>query len=108
MSPLGLGAIGGVVVLLLAVVVMRRRRAAEDEDPLYTVMSADDAGAAVSMDDAYPGDRSRSATARAVVARPVRAGRLRGRVGAGLQAERDRTPASSRSGSVPASQSPSP
>jgi hypothetical protein len=54
MSPIGLGAIGGVVVLLLAIVVMRRRRGAEDEDPLYTVMSADDASAAVSMDDAYP------------------------------------------------------
>ena len=54
MSPIGMGAIGGVVVLLLAVVVMRRRRASEDEDPLYAVMSADDAGAAVSMDDAYP------------------------------------------------------
>jgi hypothetical protein len=53
MSPIGLGAIGA-VVLLLAIVVLRRRRSAEDEDPLYTVMSADDAGAAVSMDDAYP------------------------------------------------------
>jgi hypothetical protein len=54
MSPIGMGAIGGVALLLLAIVVMRRRRAAEDEDPLYTVMSADDAGAGVSMDDAYP------------------------------------------------------
>jgi hypothetical protein len=53
LSPIGLGAIAA-VVLLLAIVVLRRRRAAEDEDPLYTVMSADDAGAAVSMDDAYP------------------------------------------------------
>jgi hypothetical protein len=54
LSPIGMGAIGAVVLLLLVVVVMRRRRGAEDEDPLYTVMSADDAGAAVSMDDAYP------------------------------------------------------
>jgi hypothetical protein len=53
MSPMGLAAIGG-VVLLLAIVVMRRRRGAEDDDPLYTVMSADDAGAGVSMDAAYP------------------------------------------------------
>ncbi len=53
MSPIGLGAIGA-VVLLLAIVVMRRRRSAEDEDPLYTVMSADDAGVGVSMDAAYP------------------------------------------------------
>jgi hypothetical protein len=53
MSPIGLAAIGG-VVLLLAIVVMRRRRGAEDDDPLYTVMSADDAGAGVSMDAAYP------------------------------------------------------
>lgn len=53
MSPIGLAAIGG-VVLLLAIVVLRRRRGAEDDDPLYTVMSADDAGAGVSMDTAYP------------------------------------------------------
>lgn len=53
MSPIGLGAIGA-TVLLLAIVVLRRRRSNEDEDPLYTVMSADDAGAVVSMDDAYP------------------------------------------------------
>jgi len=53
LSPIGLAVIGG-VVLLLAVVVMRRRRAAEDDDPLYTVMAADDAGAGVSMDAAFP------------------------------------------------------
>lgn len=58
MSPVGLGAIGA-VVLLLAIVVLRRRRSNEDEDPLYTVMSADDAGAAVSMDDAYPATEAR-------------------------------------------------
>ena len=56
-SPMGLAVIGG-VVLLLAIVVMRRRRAAEDDDPLYTVMSADDAGAGVSMDSAYPADEA--------------------------------------------------
>jgi hypothetical protein len=56
-SPMGLAVIGG-VVLLLAIVVMRRRRAAEDDDPLYTVMSADDAGAGVSMDAAYPVDEA--------------------------------------------------
>jgi hypothetical protein len=58
MSPIGLAVIGG-VVLLLAVVVIRRRRAAEDDDPLYTVMSADDAGAGVSMDAAYPADAAK-------------------------------------------------
>jgi hypothetical protein len=44
-SPMGMAAIGGAVVLLLAIVVMRRRRAAQDEDPLYTVMSAEDQSA---------------------------------------------------------------
>lgn len=53
MSPIGLAVIGG-VVLLLAIVVIRRRRSAEDEDPLYTVMAADDAGVGVSMDAAFP------------------------------------------------------
>lgn len=53
LSPIGLAVIGG-VVLLLAIVVMRRRRAAEDDDPLYTVMAADDAGAGISMDAAFP------------------------------------------------------
>jgi hypothetical protein len=43
-SPMGLGAIGAVVLLIGVVFVMRRRRASEDEDPLYTVMSAEDAG----------------------------------------------------------------
>ncbi len=57
MSPMGLAVIGG-AVLLLGIVVMRRRRAAEDEDPLYTVMSADDAGAGVSMDAVYPGEEA--------------------------------------------------
>lgn len=45
-SPLGIGAIGAAVLALGAIVVMRRRRANEDEDPLYTVMSAEDAGMA--------------------------------------------------------------
>jgi len=44
-SPLGLGVIGAAVLLLGLIVVMRRRRGGEDEDPLYTVMSAEDAGA---------------------------------------------------------------
>ena len=44
-SPLGLGVIGAAVLLLGSIVVMRRRRGGEDEDPLYTVMSAEDAGA---------------------------------------------------------------
>jgi hypothetical protein len=57
MSPMGLAVIGG-AVLLLGIVVMRRRRAAEDDDPLYTVMSADDAGAGVSMDAVYPGEEA--------------------------------------------------
>jgi hypothetical protein len=46
-SPMGLGVIGAAVLLLGTVVVMRRRRALDDEDPLYTVMAAEDAGAPV-------------------------------------------------------------
>lgn len=46
-SPMGLGVIGAAVLLLGVILVMRRRRAGEDEDPLYTVMAADDAGAAL-------------------------------------------------------------
>jgi hypothetical protein len=42
-STTGMAVIGGAVLLVLAIVVMRRRRAAQDEDPLYTVMAAEDA-----------------------------------------------------------------
>jgi len=44
-SPMGLAVIGAAVLLLGFVVVMRRRRSLDDEDPLYTVMAAEDAGA---------------------------------------------------------------
>jgi hypothetical protein len=44
-SPIGLAAIGAAVLALLGLVVVRRRRRAEEDDPLYTVMSAEDAGA---------------------------------------------------------------
>jgi hypothetical protein len=44
-TPTGLAIVGGALVALIALVVMRRRRDAEDDDPLYSVMSADDAGA---------------------------------------------------------------
>jgi len=43
-SPIGYAAIGG-VLLALVVLAVRRRRRDEDDDPLYSVMSADDAGA---------------------------------------------------------------
>jgi hypothetical protein len=43
-SPTGYAAIGG-VLLALVVLAVRRRRRDEDDDPLYSVMSADDAGA---------------------------------------------------------------
>jgi hypothetical protein len=43
-SPTGLAVIGGVAAAL-ALLAIRRRRAAEDDDPLYSVMSAEDAGA---------------------------------------------------------------
>jgi len=45
MSPTGLLAVGGVLLLAIVLVAMRRRRAAADDDPLYSVMSAEDAGA---------------------------------------------------------------
>lgn len=43
-SPTGYAVIGG-VLLALVVLAVRRRRRDEDDDPLYSVMSADDAGA---------------------------------------------------------------
>ncbi|MEB2345329.1 MAG: hypothetical protein OZ948_11370 [Deltaproteobacteria bacterium] len=43
-SPTGYAVIGG-VLLALVVLAVRRRRREEDDDPLYSVMSADDAGA---------------------------------------------------------------
>lgn len=43
-SPTGYAAIGG-VLLAGVVLAVRRRRRDEDDDPLYSVMSADDAGA---------------------------------------------------------------
>jgi len=43
-SPTGYAAIGG-VLLAVVVLAVRRRRRDEDDDPLYSVMSADDAGA---------------------------------------------------------------
>jgi hypothetical protein len=49
-SPIGMGAIGAFVLAIGAILVMRRRRSAEDEDPLYTVMAADDAGAMSHVD----------------------------------------------------------
>lgn len=44
LSPVGYAAIG-MVLLVLVVLAVRRRRHDEDDDPLYSVMSADDAGA---------------------------------------------------------------
>ena len=49
-SPTGYAAIG-VVLLAIVVLAVRRRRREEDDDPLYSVMSADDAGAG--SEDAY-------------------------------------------------------
>jgi hypothetical protein len=49
-SPVGYAAIGG-VLLALVVLAVRRRRRDEDDDPLYSVMSADDAGAADGDED---------------------------------------------------------
>jgi hypothetical protein len=43
LSPVGYAGIG-IVLLLLVVLAVRRRRHDEDEDPLYSVMSAEDAG----------------------------------------------------------------
>ena len=43
LSPVGYAGIG-IVLLALVVLAVRRRRHDEDEDPLYSVMSADDAG----------------------------------------------------------------
>lgn len=43
LSPVGFAGIG-IVLLMLVVLAVRRRRHDEDEDPLYSVMSADDAG----------------------------------------------------------------
>jgi hypothetical protein len=43
MSPIGYAAIG-IVLLALVMVAVRRRRHDEDDDPLYSVMSAEDAG----------------------------------------------------------------
>jgi len=45
MSPSGLLAVGVVLLGGIVLVVLRRRRSAVDEDPLYSVMSAEDAGA---------------------------------------------------------------
>lgn len=46
MSPIGMVGIGAFAIALFAITVMRRRRSADaDEDPLYTVMAADDAAA---------------------------------------------------------------
>jgi hypothetical protein len=53
-TPMGLGVIGAVVLLLGLVVVMRRRRSREDQDPLYTVMSADDAGTTMDAEEQSP------------------------------------------------------
>ena len=43
LSPVGYAGIG-IVLLMLVVLAVRRRRHDEDEDPLYSVMSAEDAG----------------------------------------------------------------
>jgi hypothetical protein len=67
-SPIGMGVIGGAVLLLGTTFVLRRRRGSEDEDPLYTVMSADDAGAA--MDSNVMGDRPEEAVRAAPIWEP--------------------------------------
>jgi hypothetical protein len=55
LSPTGFAVLAAVLVGLIVIGAMRRRREREDDDPLYSVMSADDAGSgAAAHEDVAP------------------------------------------------------
>jgi hypothetical protein len=54
LSPTGFAVLAAVLVGLIVLGAMRRRREREDDDPLYSVMSADDAGSGAAHEDVAP------------------------------------------------------